>query len=144
MASNENSKNEIKTYAVGYGKPPQETRFVKGQSGNRKGRPKGAKNLGTLLNEAGRQKVKMNEKGRVREVSKIEVMITQLINLAASGNLKAIREYLYWVRQFAEPEQAGVLPLPVPNERDSKVLKSILKRLQRHGAGGVAKPTSDR
>ena len=31
-------------YAVGYGKPPAHSRFTPGQSGNPKGRPKGARN----------------------------------------------------------------------------------------------------
>ena len=39
-------------YAVGYGKPPRQTRFRKGQSGNPRGRSPGAKNLKTLLNDA--------------------------------------------------------------------------------------------
>ena len=32
-------------YEVGYGKPPPHTRFVKGQLGNSRGRPRGAKNM---------------------------------------------------------------------------------------------------
>lgn len=40
-----------KGYAVGYGKPPAETRFKPGQSGNPKGRPRGAKNKSPRLNE---------------------------------------------------------------------------------------------
>ncbi|SLN12883.1 hypothetical protein ROJ8625_00373 [Roseivivax jejudonensis] len=38
-------------YEVGYGKPPVSTRFKKGQSGNPKGRPKGAKNKRPGLHE---------------------------------------------------------------------------------------------
>jgi len=38
-------------YEVGYGKPPKQTRFAAGKSGNPKGRPKGAKNKRPLLNK---------------------------------------------------------------------------------------------
>ena len=39
-------------YRVGYGKPPLETRFKKGQSGNPGGRPRRARNLMTQLYRA--------------------------------------------------------------------------------------------
>lgn len=38
-------------YEVGYGKPPVETRFKPGRSGNPKGRPRGRKNKRPALNE---------------------------------------------------------------------------------------------
>lgn len=39
------------SYDVGYGKPPQHSRFKPGQSGNPRGRPKGSKNKRPALNE---------------------------------------------------------------------------------------------
>ena len=51
-------------YEVGYGTPPLHTRFQKGQSGNPKGRPRGRKNLSSLLNEALNGWVIVVENGR--------------------------------------------------------------------------------
>ena len=49
-------------YAANYRKPPEHTRFKKGQSGNPRGRP--AKNLPALLAAALNEKVTVTENGK--------------------------------------------------------------------------------
>jgi hypothetical protein len=71
-------------YGVGYGKPPRHTRFVKGQSGNPRGRPPGARNFATLLNEALNERVLVTENGGRRKVSKRQAIVTQLVNRSAT------------------------------------------------------------
>ena len=48
--------DERKTEQVGYGKPPKLTRFKPGQSGNPRGRPRGALNMATVLERTLRRK----------------------------------------------------------------------------------------
>jgi len=77
-------------YEVGYKKPPEQTRFRKGQSGNPRGRPAGSKNLATLLAKALDEKVTVAENGKRRRIPKREAIITQVVNRSAQGDFKAI------------------------------------------------------
>ena len=52
---------------VGYGNPPLQFRFKKGQSGNPKGRSKGSKNLRTLFEAEWEAPVEVLEGGRKKE-----------------------------------------------------------------------------
>ena len=88
------STNDDKPYEVGYGKPPQNTRFKPGQSGNPKGKPRGAKNLATIVDNATKEKVVVTENGKRRAVSKLELVIKQLVNKAALGDQKATMQLL--------------------------------------------------
>lgn len=78
-------------YEVGRGKPPKHSQFRKGQSGNPSGRPRGAKNVDTLLIKALNEKVELFHQGERRQFSKREVIVTQLINKAAKGDLPAMK-----------------------------------------------------
>ena len=51
-------------YTVGKGKPPEHTRFQKGQSGNPTGRRKGSKNVATLLEQVLNERVVVTENGK--------------------------------------------------------------------------------
>jgi Family of unknown function (DUF5681) len=81
-------------YPIGFGKPPIHTRFKKGQSGNPRGRPRGAKSASTLLKRLLHEQVEVREHGRVRKMSKLEVALTQFVNRCASGDLRAFRYLL--------------------------------------------------
>lgn len=76
-------------YEVGYRKPPVATQFKKGQSGNPAGRARGKASLATLLERAISANVVVNEDGRRTTKSKLEVAVTQAVNKAAKGDLKA-------------------------------------------------------
>lgn len=119
------------TRDCGYGKPPQHTRFTKGQSGNPKGRPKGSQNLATMLAKAGRQRIRVTENGRSRYISKFEASMLQLMNKAVSGDLKAIRELLCWIKSLENSEQTAPASAE-PHENDKAVMASMLERIRRY------------
>src|SRR5271169_4878511 len=78
-------------YKVGYKKPPLHTRFKKCQSGNPRGRPRGSKNLATLLIEALDKLVVVTENGKRRKIAKRELGIAQLVNKLAMADPHATR-----------------------------------------------------
>ena len=119
-------------YPVGYGKPPQSTRFRKGISGNPRGRPKGAKNIGTILAQLGRKRVTITTNGRTRAVSMLEAMILQMMSRAAAGDLKAIRETLAAHQLHVVPKEVTE-PETVIHERDAITMNNLLRRLSVRG-----------
>ena len=79
---------------VGYRNPPAGTQFKKGRSGNPRGRPRGTKNLSTILTDTLYSQISIRERGRVRKVPMIEAILMRLRKDALEGDAKAIDRIL--------------------------------------------------
>lgn len=110
----------------GYGRPPVETRFRPGQSGNRKGRPPGSKNLTTLVRQALNEKVTIQQNGRTKRVTKSEVIAKQLVNQAAAKDWTALRLLLGFYQLFGEEP----VPARAENQSMGESDRAILERLK--------------
>jgi hypothetical protein len=116
--------------SAGYRRPPKSRRFRRGKSGNPKGRPPGSKNFEKVLAAALHDRVQVTKNGRHKTISKLEAALTQLMNQAASGDIKAIQTLLKQVVHGAEGEHASG-SLDVFNTRESHiVMADIVRRIR--------------
>ncbi|MCJ2057175.1 DUF5681 domain-containing protein [Methylobacterium sp. J-048] len=99
-------------YEVGYGRPPAHTRFKPGQSGNPRGRAKGARDVKTVIEEAMKrefsQTVTVVEGGKSRTLTKLDLIVITNVNKAAKGEARSLRELL------ALAHRLGLLEGPPP------------------------------
>jgi hypothetical protein len=117
-------------YAVGYKKPPAHSRFKRGKSGNLKGRPKGTLNFATALLRTLREIVVINENGKRKAITKLEAAVKQLVNKAASGDLRALTQLIGITLSAEQRAAEELIPNEVVNELDQKVMVKILKRYE--------------
>ena len=146
--------SEQDAYDVGYRKPPLATRFQKGVSGNPRGRPKGARNLSTVVAAALNEKVlitengwkspnaaeydgqtfktfqeanAVTENGRKRRISKFEAAVKQLVNRAAGGEARATQLLLGLIQ--AGEARAVEAPVPGFEDGDEDALRELMRRI---------------
>jgi len=117
-------------YEVGYGKPPLHTRFQKGKSGNPAGRPRGQKNLATLLSDALDQKISVVENGQRKRISKREAIVTQLVNKSASADLKATQILLAMLRDVETRADSGGADIESLTEADRRIIQRLQARIR--------------
>jgi len=105
-----------------------DTRFQKGNRGG-PGRPKGSRNIATIIRAVSNEKVTVVDGGRKRRMSRIEVSYRKLMQEAAKGNLRAIMEVIKLVERYG-PEELQGLPVPETMKLDLAALQAMLENHQ--------------
>jgi hypothetical protein len=106
MPKRKNSKPA--DYAVGYRHPPKSTQFKRGESGNPKGRKKGSRPVGSVLQDIIQQKVPVTENGKTRRIPALEVIIRRLANDAMRSDPRAIKLLLSLLDRYGESSETKV------------------------------------
>lgn len=94
-------------YAIGYGRPPEGSRFKPGQSGNPSGRPRGRrrrKDLPQLLDELFTKRLTVTENGQRKSIAAIELVLTRLLRDAIRGDIRATNQVLKLAEKYP-PQQ---------------------------------------
>jgi len=110
--------------------PPKEYQFPKGVSGNAKGRPRGSKNLKTIVMEAAADQVSAVVDGKSRRISKLQATVMQLATKAAGGDHNSMGKFLAWVDEM-EMRASAAKPAQFPlGEPDLEVLRATYARMK--------------
>jgi hypothetical protein len=106
-------------------------------SGNAKGRPKGAKNFTTVIEEELRASIVVTENGKRKRISKQRAIVKQTVNRAAAGDPKATSILLIEDRFRTNQNPVPLAQSPVVSAEDQRVMDNILQRLRSPQPAGL-------
>jgi hypothetical protein len=120
-------------YKVGYGRPPEHTRFQPGQSGNKAGGRKGQPTPGEILMKESARLVKIKRGDTVETITKHEAIVRRLLQSAIEGDIAAARLVLVGLAQNAPepsnaPEEDETANLALGATPDDETVRRMLAR----------------
>ena len=111
----------------GYGRPPNHGRFQPGCSGNPSGRPKGAHNLKTDLENILKKRVAIRENGKLRYGSSLEAIALKMYDTAAQGDTTASSQ-LFTISEKGELQDTPPSQPDVVTDNDRAIVEDFLRR----------------
>jgi Family of unknown function (DUF5681) len=104
-------------YKVGYGRPPLQTRWKKGENGNHPKKRKRPESVVEMIDSLLLKQVKLSLNGETKRVPALEAIISQLQVKEMSGNRRATRILLKY-KEFANQHADRRLEVIFVNEGD--------------------------
>ncbi|MDP3740413.1 MAG: DUF5681 domain-containing protein [Hyphomonadaceae bacterium] len=101
-------------HKIGYARPPQDSKWKKGQTGNPSGKKKARKDFGAALNDLLDKKVPVRIDGKIVQMTGREAMMHNLFLKAMTGNL---RDMVAFTKFIEATTPAALDPEPPPRTR---------------------------
>lgn len=114
-------------YEIGYRRPPPQSRFSKGKSGNIKGRPKGSRNFLKVLEKELDQSIVVTENGKKKKITRLQAMAKRLVAGALQGEQRALLNLVEILRRTGKFEELPVENL-LPNNYEDILETYVAKR----------------
>ena len=89
----------------GYGRPPRHHQFKPGKSGNPKGRPKGSKNLSTLIKTELNRPLTVAQDGKKLKIKRKAALVKGLVNDALQGKDRPREKILDYIERIETVER---------------------------------------
>jgi hypothetical protein len=115
------------SYVIGYGRPPSSSQFQPGQSGNPKGRPKGARNASSMARDALERPINVKVNGTWRKMSVRKATYNRLAEKAVAGDAKAL-DFLLSLESAERPPQFDPPDAERSAAKDLEILQSFFDR----------------
>lgn len=116
------------TKKVGYGSPPQQSQFTKGQSGNPSGRPKRPAQFGDDLMAELAEVIPITEGGKVKRITKQRALIKALTAGGIKGNARAASLLMGLRAKVTDADPAVAAKAPALSAEDRKVVEDYVER----------------
>ncbi len=133
------------TYLVGYGRTPMNTRFRPGRSGNPRGRPKGVRNVETILREELFAPVIIVEKGRRKKVARFTALLRRLMEKGFAGDARSAFRLIELAMRLTSdrPDSSPGLDLSPEDTDLLDLLAARSERIKRRSLDGQTEGEGD-